>query len=136
MATVHYFKLKVEVPENETVFLETLAEIVEDESLVAVGEFKTHEVLYTFLEKEKVSQLENLFRIYDVLIDSKDLTEEVLSCSFQDPEFLEIFEDTTYSKLLRNFVIQNLDPNRILEKISKYGINSITKIEKKILSNY
>jgi hypothetical protein len=136
MATVHYFKLKVEVPENETVFLETLAEIVEDDTLVAVGEFKTHEVLYTFLEKEKVSQLENLFRIYDVLIDSKDLTEEVLSCSFQDPEFLEIFEDTTYSKLLRNFVIQNLDPNRILEKISKYGINSITKIEKKILSNY
>jgi hypothetical protein len=136
MATVHYFKLKVEVPENETVFLETLAEIVEDDTLVAVGEFKTHEVLYTFLEKEKVSQLENLFRIYDVLIDSKDLTEEVLSCSFQDPEFLEIFEDTTYSKLLRNFVIQNLDPNRILDKISKYGINSITKIEKKILSNY
>lgn len=136
MATVHYFKLKVETPEDEIVFLESLAEIVEDESLVAPGEFKTHEVLYTFLEKEKVSQLENLFRTYDVLIESKDLTEEILSCSFQDSEFLEVFEDANYSKVLRNFVLQNLDQDRILDKISKYGMDSLTKIEKRILGNY
>jgi hypothetical protein len=136
MATFHYFKLKVEAPEDDITFCESLAEIVENDALVAVGEFKTHEVLYTFLEKEKVSQLENLFRTYDVLIESKDLTEEILSCSFQDPEFLDVFEDDFYSKVLRNFVLQNLDQDRILDKISKYGINSLTKIEKRILNSY
>ena len=135
MATFHYFKLKVEAPENEKALFETLAEIVHDDTLVAPGEFGTHEVLYTFLEKEKVSQLENLFRTYDILIESKDLTEEILSCSFQDPEFLDVFEDANYSKVLRDFVLQNLDQDRILDKISKYGIDSLTKIERRILDN-
>lgn len=93
----------------------------------------TYEILYTFFEKTKVIELENLFSTYNVLIESRDLTDKILSCDYQDTEFLEVFSDSIHQKMLRNFIIQNLDTDRILDKISKFGIDSLTDIEKEIL---
>lgn len=135
MNCVHYFKLKVENPNDEIFFFKSLAEIIDDESLVAVGDFMTYEILYTFFEKTKVIELENLFSTYNVLIESRDLTDKILSCDYQDTEFLEVFSDSIHQKMLRNFIIQNLDTDRILDKISKFGIDSLTEIEKEILDN-
>jgi len=132
--TIHYFKLKNTDEEPSKEFYETLVEILEsDNSGIVVNEFTSHEVLYTFLEKEKVLRLKNLFESYDLLIDDKELTQEVLKTKFMNDEFQETFSDSEYSRILEDFMFRNLTVDDVLDKISASGYESLTSLDKKIL---
>jgi len=134
METIHYFKLKNTDEEPSKEFYETLVEILEsDNSGIVVNEFTSHEVLYTFLEKEKVVRLKNLFESYDLLIDDKELTQEVLKTKFMNDEFQETFSDAEYSRILEDFMFRNLTVDDVLDKISASGYESLTSLEKQIL---
>ena len=134
METIHYFKLKNTDEEPSKEFYETLVEILEsDNSGIVVNEFTSHEVLYTFLEKEKVVRLKNLFESYDLLIDDKELTQEVLKTKFMNDEFQETFSDSEYSRILEDFMFRNLTVDDVLDKISASGYESLTSLDKKIL---
>jgi len=134
METIHYFKLKNTDEEPSKEFYETLVEILEsDNSGIVVNEFTSHEVLYTFLEKEKVLRLKNLFESYDLLIDDKELTQEVLKTKFMNDEFQETFSDAEYSRILEDFMFRNLTVDDVLDKISASGYESLTSLEKQIL---
>lgn len=134
METIHYFKLKNTDEKPSKEFYETLVEILEsDNSGIVVNEFTSHEVLYTFLEKEKVLRLKNLFESYDLLIDDKELTQEVLKTKFVNDEFQETFSDSEYSRILEDFMFRNLTVDDVLDKISASGYESLTSLEKQIL---
>jgi galactitol-specific phosphotransferase system IIB component len=90
-------------------------------------------VILTF-ETEKQTILEEKLNQYDLLVSSEDITYSVLS--FKYPEDLQdIISDNYYNKeIVDNFILNNLDIDKILDKINETGIESLNKIENRFLN--
>jgi hypothetical protein len=135
MKSVHYFKIRNE-EEPPSHFYSNIVEILDgDDSGIVVNEFTSYEVLYTFLEEEKVKSLKSLLESHDLLIEDRDLTAEILKSKLNDEEFVETFSDVEYSKILENFVLENLSVDDVLDKISESGYESLTHLEKQVLQS-
>jgi hypothetical protein len=75
--------------------------------------------------------LVNLFNEYEVLIHYSDITEEVLLQNNINKTLLE----GEFKILFEKFLLNNLNIDFILEKISKLGVESLTNIDYKVLKS-
>jgi hypothetical protein len=88
------------------------------------------ETAYCFLDNYKCEKLVKIFKKYNVLIEHRDITNKVL---FGGVKITESDCVDTFDKLSKNFMIDNLTIDDILDKINEMGIESLTEIDKKIL---
>jgi hypothetical protein len=106
----------------------------EDENLMAVEDFKEFEVIYSFLPPYKSERFKNLLEKFGILIDHKDITEDILMAREKGGEFIKTFKDENYRKVLERFLEKNLSVDMILDKINEQGIQSLSEIDKSILN--
>lgn len=97
------------------------------------------EVLFTFLSFNETAKLVDILTSYNLLIKHVDITEAVLmgtACSnkdFAELFYSELFYRTDNKKMLNHFIQANLTTDIVLEKITKYGMNSLTAQDLSIL---
>jgi len=92
---------------------------------------ESHDILYTFLNEIKNKKLFILFEKYEVLVHFSDITQSVLrqinmNKTLTEGEFKPLFDE---------FVSENLTIDFILDKINETGIESLTKIDYKVLKS-
>lgn len=68
---------------------------------------------------------------YEVKYKITDITDEHIYSSSAFEEFLNKYSDK--KKDIENYILYNTSVDDILDKINKFGIDSITEIDKKIL---
>jgi hypothetical protein len=89
-------------------------------------------VLYEW-EKEKMIELTNL--VYDsTRYTVKDISEEVLFGVHTEKDYPGVEEKV--KKIFDAYLDMYLDTDVVLDKINKYGINSLTKRDKKALESH
>jgi hypothetical protein len=135
MNTVHYIKVrKVVDPQVETEISEQLGLLFgeEDERSVAVEEIGDYEVICTFLHPYKVEQMVSIFKIYNILVEEKDVTDSVLMACKND-EFDTVLE--YHQDVIEEFVKKNLTVDVVLDKINLFGVGSLNDNDKKALEN-
>jgi hypothetical protein len=78
-----------------------------------------------------------------VWYDIKNVSDEILKGSFKVEDYISemtiSFNSMKYSFFiddLNDWIYNNLDIDTILDRISSFGIDSLTKVEKKFLENY
>lgn len=134
-----------------------------DEKYIAIGEGNkcgegTNEIddgfFYFFLEDYKVNKTLNYLLKHDVVETHKDVTDDIISGDIYDDEdfkslyfpdsetvkkFKSMFGDDyvyepEFKKAFDNFILKNVSPDNVLDKINKRGIDSLTDIDKQILN--
>lgn len=136
--SLHYFKIRIINDENfENKIAAGLSKILEqaDEKNIAVEDFNDYEVLYMFIEDTKISKLENLFESNEILLESRDVTDDTLMAVNQGSDFINTFKDPSYKKMLESFLRNYLTTDMILDKILERGIESLTDLDREILEN-
>lgn len=107
----------------------------EDDKLIAVEDFGDFDVIYSFLPEYKTHKFMNILEKFGVLIESGDITEDVLMARKIGKEFTKTFEDQSFREILERFIEKNLTIDLILDKINEQGIGSLNEIDKKILED-
>ncbi len=118
----------------EDVIFDKMRDFLTIEEIKGIAFFEneeSHDILYTFLTEEKNVLLVNLFNEYKVLIHYSDITEEVLLQNNINKTLLE----GEFKILFEKFLLNNLNIDFILEKISKLGVESLTNIDYKVLKS-
>jgi hypothetical protein len=118
----------------EDVIFDKMRDFLTIEEIKGIAFFEneeSHDILYTFLTEEKNVLLVNLFNEYEVLIHYSDITEEVLLQNNINKTLLE----GEFKILFEKFLLNNLNIDFILEKISKLGVESLTNIDYKVLKS-
>jgi len=136
--SIIYFKVKNIKDENliKSIQLEIFSILDEgDENLVAVEDFGDFDVLYLFLEEYKIQKFMNILDKFGVLLETGDITEDVLMARKMGKEFTETFEMESFRKILERFIEKNLTIDLVLDKINEQGIGSLNEIDKKILED-
>ena len=86
-------------------------------------------VILTF-EIENQDKIINQLKKLELLIEYKDITDSVVNFIFPE-DLQDIISDNYYNKeIVDNFILHNLDIDKILDKIGKSGIGSINRLEK------
>lgn len=126
-----------EIPDTlkDSVMSEVLSLFGQDidhiDQFVACEDHDGYESIYCLLDRTGHTKLKDVFESCDVLIDQKDLTLDANSGKFnrleKNPEFERVFQ---------NFMKENLNIDYILDKISQFGKDSLTKEEEDFLKNY
>ena len=107
----------------------------EDDKLIAVEDFGDFDVIYSFLPEYKTQKFMNVLEKFGVLIESGDITEDVLMARKIGKEFTKTFEDQSFREILERFIEKNLTIDLILDKINEQGIGSLNEMDKKILED-
>lgn len=118
----------------EDVIFDKIRNFLTNEEIKNIAFFEneeSHDIIYTFLTEEKNTLLVNLFNEYEVLIHYSDITEEVLLQNNINKTLLE----GEFKILFEKFLLNNLNIDFILEKISKLGVESLTNIDYKVLKS-
>jgi hypothetical protein len=84
------------------------------------------EILRNNLIGFKISDLSN-----DILNNKIDLTKELSTKADEDKIKLDFFIED-----IKSWILDNLDIDQVLDRISEVGIDNITEIEKNFLKNY
>ena len=106
-----------------------------DDKLIAVEDFGDFDVIYSFLPEYKTQKFMNVLEKFGVLIESGDITEDVLMARKIGKEFTKTFEDQSFREILERFIEKNLTIDLILDKINEQGIGSLNEMDKKILED-
>ena len=89
-------------------------------------------VILTF-ENEKQDKIINQLKQLELLLKHQDITDSVINFKFPE-DLQDIISDNYYNKeIVDNFILNNLDIDGILDKISELGIESINRLEKVFL---
>ena len=107
----------------------------EDDKLIAVEDFGDFDVIYSFLPEYKAHKFMNVLEKFGVLIESGDITEDVLMARKIGKEFTKTFKDPNFREILERFIEKNLTIDLILDKINEQGIGSLNELDKKILED-
>ena len=105
-----------------------------DEKLMAVEDFKEFEVIYSFLPLYKSENFARILEKFGILIEYKDISEDVLMAREKGSEFVDTFQDENYRKVLEKFMEKNLTVDMILDKINDQGMESLSEIDREILN--
>ena len=131
-----YFKIAQVKDEQiqKSILFET-ADILEDgdDQLIAVEDFGDFEVIYSFLPFYKAERFLALLEKFNILIDYKDVTEDVLMAREKGREFIGTFQDDTYKRVLERFSEDTLTVDMVLDKINEQGIDSLTDLDREVL---
>lgn len=129
---------------------------VEDTKFIVFGNEKYdgsgYDFLYLFVEEFKTKQIINFLSENNVLDVAEDVTNDIKTSKIYDnndfskvyfgyPESKDIREELgdkyteEFKYIFDNFILDNLTPDDILDKINERGIESLTDIDKKILES-
>lgn len=89
------------------------------------------ESIYCLNDSENQNKLINLFKKHDVLIDYQNLTDGV-----KGGDFNLVDKTPEFEKAFNNFIKENLNVNYILDKISKFGKDSLEDYEVEFLKTF
>lgn len=109
-----------------------------DEKYVAFGE---DDFMYLFVEDYKVKSVLNYLLENDLVVSHRDVTDEIISGEiYDDVDFKSIYETTDeyelqFKKVFDTFILKNVSPDNVLDKINEKGIESLTDVDKEILKN-
>ena len=105
----------------------------EDFSYMATINKDDVDVWICTFEPDKISILEKKLKEFNVVVESKDITEQTLD--FNYPKELEwIINDNHDNKfIVERFIVRNLDLDKVLDKICDQGMESLNRLEKKFL---
>lgn len=81
--------------------------------------------------EEFLDFIKSMCEKYEVKYKITDITDEHICSSSAFEEFLNKYSDK--KKDIENYILYNTSVDDILDKINKFGIDSITEIDKKIL---
>lgn len=81
--------------------------------------------------EEFLDFIKSMCEKYEVKYKITDITDEHIYSSSAFEEFLNKYSDK--KKDIENYILYNTSVDDILDKINKFGIDSITEIDKKIL---
>jgi len=88
----------------------------------------------SFLNNNEVNGIDFIFSKYNMLIGSSDITDDVLSGRYQS-QYPDTFNHRVYKSIMEDFILENANVDNILDKISEYGVESLTNDDKIILGN-
>jgi len=88
----------------------------------------------SFLNNSEVNGIDFIFSKYNMLIGSSDITDDVLSGRYQS-QYPDTFNHRVYKSIMEDFILENANVDNILDKISEYGVESLTNDDKIILGN-
>jgi hypothetical protein len=79
--------------------------------------------------------MEKVLNEYNILISCEDITDKIIK--FDIPDCVEsiICDHPENRWIVEDFIIQNLDLDSILDKISDYGISKLNSVEKRFLDS-
>jgi len=93
------------------------------------------DIFIACFELEKIKILEKIFKENHVLVDSKDISKDVISFNFCK-EVQLILKNKYDRDIIENFIISNLELDLVLDKICDSGMESLNSIEKKFLVKF
>jgi hypothetical protein len=93
------------------------------------------DIFIACFESEKIKIIEKIFKENHVLIDSKDISEDIISFNFCK-EVQLILKNKYDRDIIENFIISNLELDLILDKICDGGMESLNSIERKFLVKF
>lgn len=125
----------------------------EDENYIAIGD--NDDFMFLFVEDYKVKALFNYLTDNDLVISCKEISNDIIngdiydnedfkSVYYANQETIEKFKsefgddfvyEPEFKKVFDNFIVKNVTPDNILDKINEKGIESLTDIDKEILKN-
>jgi len=88
----------------------------------------------SFLNNSEVNGIDFIFSKYNMLIGSSDITNDVLSGRYQS-QYPDTFNHRVYKSIMEDFILENANVDNILDKISEYGVESLTNDDRIILGN-
>lgn len=106
-----------------------------DDRLIAVEDFGDFDVIYSFLPEYKTQKFINILDNFGVLLESGDITEDVLMARKMGKEFTKTFQEPGFRKILERFIEKNLTIDLVLDKINEQGIGSLNEIDRKVLED-
>jgi|LakMenEpi03Aug12_release.lakeMendotaPanAssembly.Ray.scaffolds.fasta_scaffold01202_49 hypothetical protein len=130
---VGYFKVKnPESQDTATKIFKKIVNIVgvdKIDEVVFDNSHKGGDHIYVFSENKVIEKLSQLFDQYKILLEFSLKTEEYLSLN----DFPPIFDDPDYREVLNNFLIENLSVDKVLDKVSSSGVESLNEMDRFIL---
>jgi hypothetical protein len=91
-------------------------------------------IMFCFLNDFDLYKLINIFEKYDILIEYKDVTSDIILGNTNMVYYdVEIFSNEYFIKLVKLFSMDNLTIDMILDKININGMDSLSEIDKNIL---
>ena len=130
---VGYFKVKnPESQDTATKIFKKIISIVgvdKIDEVVFDNSHKGGDYIYVFSENKVIDQLTSLFRQHNILLEFSLKTDEYLTIS----EFPSVFDYPDYREVLNNFLIENLSVDKVLDKVSSRGVESLTEMDHFIL---
>ncbi len=107
----------------------------DDELIFFVDAKKSTSTFYTLWPSYIVEKIISDFKKIGVIFSYKDVTEEVLvGTRNNNVEFKKLFSKENNKTYLAAFLKKGLSKDTILDKILKHGIQSLTDLDKEILS--
>ncbi len=105
----------------------------EDFSYMATINKDDVDVWICTFEPDKIAILEKKLKEFNVVVESKDITEQTLD--FNYPKELEWIINDHYDNkfIVERFIVRNLDLDKVLDKICDHGMESLNRLEKKFL---
>jgi hypothetical protein len=86
-------------------------------------------------------EMKPLFEVYKKCpfpVHTSDVTDEALIGFYdtKDSQIKEAFSDPRFIDFLNRFILNNANKNIVLDKISKYGLISLSDVDKQILNTF
>ena len=103
-----------------------------DDKFIAVEEINGADVLFLFVEQNKVDAFITLLNEHNMIDFSKEISEEVLMGDL-DTEFLSMMMSDEFKSMFDTFILKNLDSDMVLDKIIAKGMESLTENDKIVL---
>lgn len=136
---IYYFEIpdiknKIVEEKVKYIFRDNL-EFDDVDSLIFVDNDMKKDIFYTFWSTIIVDKIVQELKMLEVVFLYKDITEQVLlGTQFNNVEFCKVFSNGKYKMQLDLFLKSNLSKDNILDKIGKYGVESLNDLDKEILS--
>ncbi len=108
----------------------------QDYRIVTGKEEKGRYTIFAFLKEWEVVPLTKIFKKYEMFINCKDITNDVVMGRFPSDEYKSNFEFVTDRKILNDFIKSNTTIDHVLDMISESGIDNLNEFQRTILKNF
>ena len=95
-------------------------------------------IMFTFLPEDQTQKMIEALTKFDLIIECNDVTDSVLMNDFDtNKKWIELFvEDnvSNFSNILKNFLVNNLTKDMVLDKMNEKGFDSLTQTDLDVLN--
>ena len=105
----------------------------QDNNLAFADCTKEEDIFYLFLDELNMNRIVDFFKTNYEDYTIKNLTTSVLKGEYIDEEFEKTFAEEKNRIKLREYLINNISKDEVLDKIIEKGINNLSEIELEIL---